>query len=109
MVIRSFHSVSGLGDLNRLYTSNYHQPDLLLNAIDSTAIIMSVEEGLVSTDISVIKQARGVAKGMVTKCINSLDIALVQDADGGFIFDEIDQTNLGEIHMNLLSNYERLV
>ena len=67
---------------------------------------MSVEEGLESTDVSVIKQARGAAKGKVTRNINSLDLALVQDTGGNFIFNEIDKTRLEEINKVLLSSHE---
>ena len=67
---------------------------------------MAMEEGLVSTDVAVIKQARQVAKGKVTRNINSLDFALVQDTEEKFIFNEINEKRLEEIYATLLSSYE---
>ena len=51
---------------------------------------MSVEEGLKSTDVEVVKQARGVAKSKVTKSIKTLKLLLVCDPSGTFPIDEID-------------------
>ena len=65
-----------------------------------------MEEGLQSSEVSVIKNARAVAKGKVTKYSNSLDITLVQHGDD-FIFDEIDADKVGEAHANLLSSYDK--
>ena len=67
---------------------------------------MSVEEGLKSTDVTVIKQARAAAKGKVTRSINSLDLALVQDTSGKFIFSEINEKRLEVIYETILSSYE---
>ena len=67
---------------------------------------MSMEAGLQSSEVSVIKNARAVAKGKVTKYSNSLDITLVQNGDESFIFDEIDAEKVGEAHANLLSSYD---
>ena len=67
---------------------------------------MSIEEGLVSTDVAVIKQARQVAKGKVTRNINSLDFALVQDTEENFIFNEINEKRVEDIYATLLSSYE---
>ena len=63
---------------------------LFLLAVTTSVISMAMEEGLVSTDVAVIKQARQVAKGKVTRNINSLDFALVQDEEGKFIFNKIN-------------------
>ena len=59
-----------------------------------------------STDVAVIKQARQVAKGKVTRSINSLDLALVQDTSGKFILSEINEKRLDDIYGTLLSSYE---
>ena len=67
---------------------------------------MSIEEGLVSTDVAVIKQARQVAKGKVTRNINSLEFALVQDTEENFIFNKINEKRVEEIYATLLSSYE---
>ena len=53
---------------------------------------MSVEEGLKSADAGVIKEARGVAKGKVTKNIKSLKSSLISDKDGKFLFDQMDMS-----------------
>ena len=63
---------------------------------------MSMEEGLQSSEVSVIKNARAVAKGKVTKSVNSL----VQNSDESFKFDEIDNEEVGEAYANLLSSYD---
>ena len=52
---------------------------------------MSVEKGLNSTVLEVIKDARATAKGKVTKNIKSLKKALVRDATGKFLLDKIDE------------------
>ena len=59
-----------------------------------------------STDVAVIKQARQVAKGKVTRNINSLDFALVQDGEGKFVYNEINEKRLEEIYATPLSSYE---
>ena len=79
---------------------------LFLLAVTTSVISMAMEEGLVSTDVAVIKQARQVANGKVTRNINSLDFALVQDEEGKFIFNEINDKRLEEIYTTLLSSYE---
>ena len=67
---------------------------------------MSMEDGLQSTEVTVIKNARAVAKGKVTKCVNSLGISLVQNSDESFKYDEIDNEEVGEAYANLLSSYD---
>ena len=57
-------------------------------------------------DASVIKKARAVAKGKVTKSVNSLGISLVQNSDESFKFDKIDNEEVGEAYANLLSSYD---
>ena len=52
---------------------------------------MSVERGLNSTNVDEIKEARATAKGKVTKNITFLKNALVCDANGKFLLDEIDE------------------
>ena len=68
---------------------------------------MSMDEGLQSSEVSVIKNARAVAKGKVTKYVNSLDITLVQNSDESYVFDEIDADKVGDAHANLLSSYDK--
>ena len=62
---------------------------------------MSVEEGLKSTEVEVIKEARGVAKGKVTKNIKSLKNSLVSDINGKFLFEEINEKIVKDIYENL--------
>ena len=66
---------------------------------------MSVEEGLKSTNVAVIKEARGVAKGKVTKTINSLKSALPSD-NGKFLFELIDEKIVKEIYEKLDSCHD---
>ena len=68
---------------------------------------MSIEEALQSTDVSVIKQGRKVAKGKVTRNVNSLDLALVVGADGHFLFNEINDKRLEEVYEALRSSYDK--
>ena len=67
---------------------------------------MSMDEGLQSTEVSVIKNARAVAKGKVTKGVNSLNILLVQNADESFVYDVIDDATVGDAYALLLTNYD---
>ena len=66
---------------------------------------MSVQEGLSSTDAAVIKLARGVARGKVTKSIKALKNALVCE-NGCFVHDEIDADRVKEHYEKLNSNHE---
>ena len=67
---------------------------------------MSVEEGFQLTEASVIKKAKAVAKGKVTKNINLLNITLSQDEDERFIFYKIDENMVSEANSNLHSSYD---
>ena len=67
---------------------------------------MSVEEGLLSADLSVIKKARTVSKGRFTKNINSLNITLSQDEDERFVFDNIDHDMVSLANSHLHSSYD---
>ena len=96
----------GLGAQIHLYTPNYSFWTYQLY-VQATVIIMSMDEGLQSSEVSVIKNARAVAKGKVTKYVNSLDITLVQNDDESFIYDEIDSDKVGDAHANLLSSYDK--
>ena len=66
---------------------------------------MSVQEGLSSTDAAVIKLARSVARGKVTKSIKALKNALVCE-NGSFVHDEIDSGRVKELYDKLNSNHE---
>ena len=61
---------------------------------------MSVEEGFKSIDVEVIKEARGVAKGKVSKNIKSLKSALISETNK-FLFDEIDEGMVQAIYEKL--------
>ena len=67
---------------------------------------MSVEEGLESADAGVIKEARGVAKGKVTKNIKSLKIALISDKDGKFLLDQMDMSIVQGVYDKLDSCHD---
>ena len=57
---------------------------------------MSVEEGLKSTNVEVVKQARGVGKSKVTKSIKTLKLLLICDPFGRFLIDEINAEKVEE-------------
>ena len=61
---------------------------------------MSIEEGLASADAAKIRAACRIAKGLVTKNIKDVNIKLVID-DGKYLFDEIDETKVGEAYRKL--------
>ena len=67
---------------------------------------MSVEEGLKSTDVEVVKQARGVAKSKVTKSIKTLKLLLICDPSGIFPIDEIDAEKVEENYSKLEKNFD---
>ena len=67
---------------------------------------MSVEEGLKSADAGVIKSARGVAKGKVTKYITALKNCLVVGADGKYLLDEIDVERVDNVYTCLNNSYD---
>ena len=58
---------------------------------------MSLKEGLESEDPNVIKRARGVAKGNVTRHTNKLTVLLKKDSEGEFVYDDIDETDVLEV------------
>ena len=67
---------------------------------------MSVEEGLKSTDVEVVKQARGVAKSKVAKSIKTLKLLLICDPSGTFPIDEIDAEKVEENYSKLEKNFD---
>ena len=67
---------------------------------------MSVEEGLKSTDVEVVKQARGVAKSRVTKFIKTLKLLLICNSTGIFLIDEIDAEKVEENYSKLEKNFD---
>ena len=67
---------------------------------------MSVEEGLNSTDVDVLAQARGIAKGKVTKTIKTLKLLLIQDDNKAFLIDEINEAEVDESHSKLKKNFD---
>ena len=66
---------------------------------------MSIEEGLVSTDVDKIKSARSTAKGQVTTKTKSLKKLLIEK-DGKFDFDEIEEEMVQELYQKLDKTHE---
>ena len=58
---------------------------------------MSLKEGLESEVPDVIKRARGVAKGNVTRNTHKLTLLLKKDSGGEFVYDDIDETEVLEV------------
>lgn len=58
---------------------------------------MSLKEGLESEDPIVIKRARGVAKGNVTRHTKNLTVLLKKDSEGEFVYDDIDEADVLEL------------
>ena len=69
---------------------------------------MSVEEGLKSTDVEIIKAARGAAKGKVSKYVKALDQALFRDEEV-FRLDEIVESRVETVYDNLNTSNELLL
>ena len=67
---------------------------------------MSIEEGLVSTDVDKIKAARKTAKGQVTRKVSNLETDLLID-DGKFLLDEIDEENVQELYQKLGKSFAK--
>ena len=67
---------------------------------------MSVEEGLLSVDAEVIKNARGAAKGKVTKYARALTDALILE-DEKFVFQDIDDERVELAHKGLETSYDQ--
>ena len=67
---------------------------------------MSIKEGLDSVEPNVIKRARGVAKGNVTKHTKKLNALLKKDSDGKFVYDDIDKTDVTEVADKLNESLE---
>ena len=67
---------------------------------------MSIEEGLVSTNVDKIRNARGIAKGRVIRIITNLQNALVVK-DGKYLHvnDEIDEEMVQEDYQKLKKTY----
>ena len=61
---------------------------------------MSIEEGLKSTDVVKIKEARGRAKGLVTKYLKKLQADLLIE-DNEFLLDEIKSDEVQELFQKL--------
>ena len=68
-------------------------------------IFMSMEEGLHLEEAAVIKRAREVAKGRITIGVNSLDNTILQDDEGRFVFDKINDAMVDEADSYHMSNY----
>ena len=64
-----------------------------------------LEEGLNSADAGVIQEARGVAKGKVTKNIKALKGVLIKDEDGKFLLDQMDMSIVQGFY-NKLETYQ---
>ena len=67
---------------------------------------MSIEEGLISTDVEVLKLSRGIAKGKVTKAVKALRLSLASNAEGVFLFDEINAAKVEENFSKLEKSYD---
>ena len=61
---------------------------------------MSIEKGLVSTDVDKIRNARSTAKGQVTKKIQKFQEELLIN-DDKFLLDEIDDNEIQELYQKL--------
>ena len=66
---------------------------------------MSVEEGLKSTDVEIVKSARGSAKGKVSKYVKALGNVLLRDGKT-FLLEEIDQDRAEKVYDSLNTSYE---
>ena len=66
---------------------------------------MSVEEGLKSTDVEIIKSARGSAKGKVSKYVKALDNVLLRDGET-FLLEEIDHDRAEKVYESLNTSSE---
>ena len=68
---------------------------------------MSVDEGLLSVDADLIKQARSTAKAKVTKNINAINIALVYNDENAFFMNEIDDSRIDELYIKLNTSFDQ--
>ena len=66
---------------------------------------MSVEEGLKSTDVEIIKSARGSAKGKVSKNVKALGNVLIRDGET-YLLDDIDHDRAEKIYDSLNASNE---
>ena len=66
---------------------------------------MSVEEGLKSTDVEIIKSARGSAKGKVSKNVKALENVLLRDGET-FLLEEIDHERAEKVYDSLNTSNE---
>ena len=66
---------------------------------------MSVEEGLKSTDVEIIKSARGSAKGKVSKNVKALGNVLIRDGET-YLLDDIDHDRAEKIYDSLNTSNE---
>ena len=66
---------------------------------------MSVEEGLKSTDVEIIKSARGSAKGKVSKNMKALGNVLIRDGET-YLLDDIDHDRAEKIYDSLNASNE---
>ena len=66
---------------------------------------MSVEEGLKSTDVEVIKSARGTAKGKVSRYVKALDNLFLCDEET-FLLEDIDYNRAEIVYDNLNNSSE---
>ena len=69
---------------------------------------MSVEEGLKSTDVEIIKSARGSAKGKVSKYVKALENVLLRDG-GTFLLEEIDHDRAKKVYNSLNTSNEEFL
>ena len=67
---------------------------------------MSVEEGLRSEDVDVIKKARGVARGTVTNFINRLPKLLIKNSAGNLQCERISNTEVIALSVKLDKSHD---
>ena len=78
----------------------------LRRSITSRLIIMSSEEGVISKEASVIREARAVAMAKVLRGTLALNNALKQDSEGNFILEQINHSKVFLAHSQLYSSYQ---
>ena len=92
-----------------LYSEKPYQIWIILylrRSITSRLIIMSSEEGVISKEASVIREARAVAMAKVLRGTLALNNALKQDSEGNFILEQINHSKVFLAHSQLYSSYQ---
>ena len=92
-----------------LYSEKPYQIWIILylrRSITSRLIIMSSEEGVISKEASVIREARAVAMAKVLRGTLALNNALKQDSEKNFILEQINHSKVFLAHSQLYSSYQ---